>query len=241
MYLHKARVMLSGGGDDGSRRMEARLVGDAMVEMVERLHSIPPHTVAVERFYSRLGFMTQRPRRSRLSVEMLVNMAMVNAWLVATDPLFGKPPRAASRRIAAHASGDGQQGRATTDNGSYNGGDDGEDDEAVPFDEDSPEDTDTDDDAAATAGNGDNESLLHAESTGVAPAAPEKPTSKKRLGPRGVERRFLLAMHVCDLTSPFLLAGACMQAASPRRHLPKKSHRHHLRVTMRPVMRESGN
>src|SRR5262249_19098673 len=57
-------------------------VGDAMVEMVERLHTIPPHTAAVERFYSRLGFM-QRPRRSNLSVEKLTEMAMVNAWLVA--------------------------------------------------------------------------------------------------------------------------------------------------------------
>jgi hypothetical protein len=70
-----------------------------MVEMVERLHSIPPHTAAVERSYSRLGFM-QRPHRSHPSVRMLVDMAMINTWLVATDPRFGKPPRAASRQIA---------------------------------------------------------------------------------------------------------------------------------------------
>jgi hypothetical protein len=43
---------------------------------VERLHSIPPHTAIVERFYSRLSFM-QRPHRSNLSVEMLVDIAMV--------------------------------------------------------------------------------------------------------------------------------------------------------------------
>src|SRR5262249_15870375 len=67
-----------------------------MVEMVERLHSIPPHTAAVERLYSRLGFM-QSPRRSNLSVKRLAEMAMVNAWLIASEPSFGKPPPPTSK------------------------------------------------------------------------------------------------------------------------------------------------
>jgi hypothetical protein len=142
-------------------------VNEAMVEMAERLLSIPPHTAVVERFYSRLGFM-QSPRRSNLSVEMLVDMAMVNAWLVATDPWFGKPPRAASGRIAAHASGD-EQGRTTIDSDEDDGGDDEDDDSVVSCDEDSP--ADSDDDAAATATSSNNESLLHAEGAGVAPAS----------------------------------------------------------------------
>jgi hypothetical protein len=72
-----------------------------MVKMVERLLSIPPHTVAVERSYSRLGFM-QGPRRANLSVRMLADMAMVNAWLEATDPSFGNAlPRSGSRHMLA--------------------------------------------------------------------------------------------------------------------------------------------
>jgi Protein of unknown function (DUF 659) len=179
-------------------------VGDAMMEMVERLHSIPPHTAAVERFYSRLGFM-QRPHRSHLSVRMLVDMAMINTWLVATDPLFDKPPRAASRRIATHASGDGQ-GHATTDSESYiSDGDEDGDDDAVLCEEDNPADGD---DAAATASNSDNESLVGAESAGVAPAAPERPTDKERLEARVPEDISALVGDICDdLTSPILLAG----------------------------------
>jgi hypothetical protein len=195
-----------GQSDDGWwRRLfaDGTLAGDAMVEMVERLHSIPPHTAAVERFYSRLGFM-QRPHRSHLSVKMLANMAMANAWLVATDPQFGKPRRAASKRIAAHASSDGQ-GRASTNNKSGDSDDD-EDNDAVPCGDDGLADADADDEAM-TAANSDNESLLRAESAGVAPAAPERPTSKERLAARVSESPFLLAMDTCDLTSPFLLAG----------------------------------
>jgi hypothetical protein len=41
--------------------------------------------------------------RRNLLVKMLVDMVMVNAWLVATDPGFGKPSRAASKRPTAHA------------------------------------------------------------------------------------------------------------------------------------------
>src|SRR5215471_3036299 len=70
----------------------------------------------------------------------------------------------------------------------------------------SPADVDADD-AAATASNDDNESLLPAESAGVAPAARERPTNRKRPAARVVESTFLLAMHTCDLASPFLLAG----------------------------------
>jgi hypothetical protein len=190
-------------------------VGEAMVEMVERLHSIPPHTAAVERLYSRLGFM-QRPHRSNLSVKMLVDMATVNAWLVATDPQFGKPPRAASEQIAEHASSDGQE-RASADSRSDDSdddeddgdddGDDGDDgDDAVLCGEDSPADVDVDD-VVMTAANGDNESLLRAGSTGVAPAAPERPTSEEQLAARVDESPFMLAMVNCDLSSLFLLAG----------------------------------
>ena len=166
-----------------------------MVEMVERLHSIPPHTAAVERFYSRLGFM-QRPHRSNLSVKMLVDMATVNAWLVATDPEFGKPPRAASKRTAAQAGSDGQ-GRASTDGGSNDRGDDGEDDDSddgeddvVLCGEDNPADTDADDAAVAAASDG-SESLPCAERL-------EEPVD---------ESSFLLTIDICDLSSPFLLAG----------------------------------
>ena len=170
-------------------------VGEAMVEVVERLHSIPPHTAAVERFYSRFGFM-QRPHRSNLSVKMLVDMATVNAWLVATDPAFGKPPRAASKRTAAQAGSDGQ-GRASTDSGSDDSDDEDEDDgssddedDAVLCSEDSPADADADD-AAMAATRDDNESLPCAE----------------RLAASVAEGSFLLAMDTCDLSSPFLLAG----------------------------------
>jgi hypothetical protein len=121
----------------------------------------------------------QKPRRTRLSPEMLVKMAMVDAWLVATDPWYAKPPRAAFRRIPSHASGNGQ-GHAITDNGGHN--DDGGEDDAVLCDEDSLPDTSTDDedDVVVTASN------------------------KK---PRGVECGHLFAWDVCDPRSPFLLAG----------------------------------
>jgi hypothetical protein len=175
--------------------------GDAMMEVVERLHSIPPHTAAVERFYSRLSFM-HRPHRSNLSMELLVDMAMVNTWLVVTDPEFGKPPPAASKQPEAHAGSDEQE-HASTDSRN----DDSDDDEDVVLcGEDNPADADADD-AAMTATNGDSESLLRAESASMAPPAPEKSTSKERVAGRVVESRFMLARGAYDLKSPFLLAG----------------------------------
>jgi len=189
----------------------------AIVEIVEWLHSIPPHTAAVERFYSRLGFM-QGPRRCDLSMKTLTDMAAVNAWIVATDNQPRNSRRTSSRRIAAHTGGD-EQGHATAnsrsndgdrddDSGLGNKDDDvglGNDDDAELGSEDSPANAD---DAAATAGNSNNGSSLRAETAGVASTAPEGPTSGERRLPRGaVESGFLLATRICDLTSPFLLAG----------------------------------
>jgi hypothetical protein len=193
-----------------------------MTEMVERLRSIPPHTAAVERLYSRLGFM-QGSRRGNLSTKMLTDMAMVNTCLVAADPQFGKPPRDDSARIATHASGDGQ-GRATAGSWGDGSDDDRDDDDSVLGCEDGP--ADADDDAAATASNSNNESLLCAENPGVAPTAPEGPTSKKQRALRGVESGFLLARLACDLTSPSLLAGihGCSVAQeAPTREAPQTS------------------
>ena len=136
-----------------------------------------------------------------------------------SDPKFGKPPRAAPRWIAAHASGDGR-GRATTDDDNGSGD---EDDEAVLCDEDSLADMDADDVAASNSGH---ESLQCAESAGMALAAPERPTNKKQLKPHGVECGFLLAARVCDLTSPFLLAGihgSSVAQEAPSEEVPQTS------------------
>jgi hypothetical protein len=128
---------------------------------------------------------------------MMVDMAMVNAWLMATDSRFGKRPRATSKQITAHASGD-EQGHTTTNS------DDDEKDDLVPCDEDSLVD-----DAAVAATSGDNESLVRVESADVAPAAPQgRTTTRRRLAGRAVEEESaILAVHHCDLTSRFLLAG----------------------------------
>jgi hypothetical protein len=175
-------------------------VGDAMVEVVERVHSIPPHTATVERFFSRLGFM-QRPRRNKPSVKMLVRMAKVHAWLVKTDEeQSSKPSRAASKRVEAARASDGGQEGAATDSKSDDS--DGEEDE----DEDRPADADTDD-AAETATDGNSESLVRTEGTSVAPEVPGRPIKKKRPTAHAAESTSLLAMEFCDLKSPFLLAG----------------------------------
>jgi hypothetical protein len=200
-----------------------------MVEMVERLHSIPPHTAAVERFYSRLGFM-QGPRRSNLSVKMLTDMAMVNAWLAATDPSFGKPPRTASKRVPTYASGDRQE-HATADirsDENDGGGDDNNNNNegAILSGEDSPEDAGADNAAAAASNGHDEESWLCAESAGGISAAPERPASKRRRTARSVESASFMAMRTCDLTSPFLLAGIhgnSVAQEAPTREAPQTS------------------
>ena len=135
----------------------------------------------------------------------------VRAWLVATDPWFAKSPCTVSKRVPTRASGDRQE-RATADSRSDDsdgGGDeDGDDnDDAVLNGEDGPADSDADD-AAAAASNDDDEFLLCTESVGGTSTAPKRSAGKKRRRTaRVVERRFLLATQICDLTSPFLLAG----------------------------------
>src|SRR5262249_1034524 len=156
------------------------------------------------------GFM-QGPRRSNLSVGMLTDMAMVNSWLAATDPSFGKPPRTASKRVPTYASGDRQE-HATADirnDESDDGGDedDNKNEYAVLSGENSPADADADNAAAAASNGNDEESLLCAESTGGTSVAPERPPSKRRRKARVVESTSFMAMRTCDLTSPFLLAG----------------------------------
>jgi len=129
----------------------------------------------------------------------------VRAWLVVTDPWFAKSPCTVSKRVPRRASGDRQE-RAAADSRSDDSDGGGNEDAALNA-EDSTTDADADD-AAAAAGNGDDESLLCTESAGGTSAAPKGSAGKKRRRTAHVvERRFLLATQVCDLTSPFLLAG----------------------------------